>query len=98
MFFWTIKVLILLLGGLCIGVLLAIDHQSLRGVGAAMLMGLMTLGLSLKHGLSKRQWRRKDYQGLNQVIVYFGYTLWGVVGAIVLGWIVYAVIEGDLTV
>lgn len=73
--FWFIKLLILIVAvGAATAFTLAED-VGVRGVLAAGIYIVFSMGLFFKDGFSRRQWARKDYHGFNQMLRWFGLAL-----------------------
>lgn len=88
MVFWILKGIVMLLIPVAVGVLLWLDEFGTKGIYASVLITVMAVSFLLKDGFSARQWRRKEFHGANQVVMYMGQILFYLSLVVALVWTV----------
>lgn len=86
LFFWWFKLFkICLTAG---GMLLFLLWPGLgeKGIFAAAVVGSFGFAFLFQDGFSKRQWRRGEYHGINEVMVWFGRIMMGIAALIAFYW------------
>lgn len=85
--FWAPRLIALLSLPPALAVLLLLAKDGdWRGPVTATIYGFFTLGWTLRHGLSRRQWAKGTLTGINEVTAHFGRLLMWFAVAIVAGW------------
>jgi len=93
MFFWQFKILKLFLTAAGMAFFLLWPGLQEKGVFAAAIIGAFGLAFTFQDGFSKRQWRRREYGGLNEALVWFGRIAMGIAALVTLYWFSTYMIE-----
>ena len=97
-YFWIAKILICLFIGGAGAIFLSMDQEEVgfKGVAATLIYALFGLGLLFRDGFAYRQWARKSFHGVNEIIRYFGLVLAGIAAVAAGAWLGWAFVTGAI--